>query len=67
VSEGSLKVFLHLGRSVASVMREHDAVGVHVLRPALAIVGVLVGGGGAHACESGTFDYMRRDENGSTL
>lgn len=32
-------------------MREHHAVRVDVLRSALAVVGVLGGGAGAHACE----------------
>jgi len=67
MSEGSLEMFLYLGRGIASVMCEHNAVGVHVLRSALAIIGVLVGSSGAHACESIMFDYIRRDENGSIL
>lgn len=44
MSEGSLKVLLDFRRRVASIMREHDAVRVNVLRPALAVVGVLSSG-----------------------
>lgn len=50
MSEGSLKVLLDFRRRVASIMREHDAVRVDVLRPALAVVGVLSGGTSTYAC-----------------
>lgn len=50
--EGPLKVFLHLGRRVAPIMREHDAIRINILRSALAVVGVL-GRAGTHAvCRS---------------
>lgn len=41
-------------------MREHDAVRVHVLRSALAVVGVLGGGAGAYACGDLRCIYARR-------
>lgn len=60
MSEGSLKVFLDFRRRVASIMREHDAVRINVLRPALAVVGVLGRGTSTYACARAGCTEIRR-------